>query len=45
MERYEIVKAYDDFKERLDKIKLVILPDKLKEDIKELEEKMTLDGF
>ena len=45
MERYEIVKAYDDFKDRLEKVSLVILPDKLKKDVKHYEEVMTSDDF
>ena len=45
MEKFEIVKAKDDFTKRLDAIKKVIDYDNLKVKIKELEGKMLADDF
>ncbi len=45
MEKFEIVKAKDDFTKRLNAIKKVIDYDNLKLKIKELEGKMLADDF
>lgn len=45
MEKFEIVKAKDDFTKRLNAIKKVIDYDNLKVKIKELEGKMLADDF
>ena len=45
MEKFEIVKAKEDFTKRLDAIKKVIDYDNLKIKIKELENKMVADDF
>ena len=45
MEKFEIVKAKDDFTKRLDAIKKVIDYENLKVKIKELEGKMLADDF
>ena len=45
MEKFEIVKAKDDFTKRINDIKEVIKLDTLKDNIKDLEAKMLLDGF
>ena len=45
MEKFEIVKAKDDFTKRINDIKEVIKLDTLKDNIKYLEAKMLLDGF
>ena len=45
MEKFEIVKAKDDFVKRLEAIKKVINYDNLKVQISELESKMVADDF
>lgn len=45
MEKYEIIKALENFKKRLDDIKIVLDVDKIKNQIKENEILMTKDGF
>lgn len=45
MEKFEIVKAKDDFTKRLDAIKKVIDYENLKVNIKKLEDKMLADDF
>ena len=45
MEKFEIVKAKDDFAKRLEAIKKVINYDNLKVQISELESKMVTDDF
>ncbi len=45
LENYEIVKAIDDFKRRIDEIKVAINIDKAKEDLKTDEEKMNDPNF
>ena len=45
LENYEIVKAIDDFKKRIDEIKVAINIDKVKEDLKNDEEKMNDANF
>ncbi len=45
MEKYEIVKYNNDFKNRIDQLAIVIKPNELNEKISELEQKMTKDDF
>lgn len=45
MEKYEIIKALENFKKRLDDITIVLDVDKIKNQIKENEILMTKDGF
>ena len=45
MEKFEIVKAKDDFTKRLDAIKIVIDYDNLKQNIIKLESLMVADDF